>query len=390
MFRLYAAWGLDFIKVDDLSVPYSAHEIEMIHKAIDKCGRPIVFSTSPGATDVAHAAHIAANANMWRISGDFWDRWKDLDHAFDLVAAWQGIGGPGHWPDADMIPFGHLGIKCTIAGKERQTRFTPDEQRTLMSLWTLAPSPLMLGANLTDLDKATLALLNNDEVIALNQDPLGQPARRVTAAGTSRKFGQGSRQRRVGRRHFQPNCESIGGDCFMAGSWFCRSAKRPRFVGAQSFARAGELHQANCRRMAACCCKSARQKQPSRWRPANLRRRGNRSSNTRCRSGFATPSLASGRIGGPNASRKMATGMRAACIRPGDWQYQFHTVHHYGSPMDFGFKDVIHSWHAENWDPEKLVELYKRAGAQYFFALANHHDNFDPWDSTYRRGTPSP
>ena len=53
---------------------------------------------------------------MWRISGDFWDRWKDLNHAFDLLAEWQGVGGPGHWPDADMIPFGHIGIKCTIAG----------------------------------------------------------------------------------------------------------------------------------------------------------------------------------------------------------------------------------------------------------------------------------
>ena len=180
MFRLYAAWGLDFIKVDDLSVPYSAHEIEMIRKAIDKCGRPIVFSTSPGATDVAHAAHIAANANMWRISGDFWDRWSDLNRAFDLLGKWQGVGGPGHWPDADMIPFGHIGIKCTIAGPDRQTRFSKDEQITLISLWALAPSPLMLGMNLPDNDKWTLSLLTNDEVLAVNQDALGSPARRAT------------------------------------------------------------------------------------------------------------------------------------------------------------------------------------------------------------------
>ncbi|HVU23411.1 MAG TPA: alpha-L-fucosidase [Opitutus sp.] len=62
-----------------------------------------------------------------------------------------------------------------------------------------------------------------------------------------------------------------------------------------------------------------------------------------------------------------------------DWQ-----VAHYGHPSKFGFKDVIHRWHAENWDPEKLVALYARAGAQYFFALANHHDNFDLWDSKYQ------
>jgi len=67
----------------------------------------------------------------------------------------------------------------------------------------------------------------------------------------------------------------------------------------------------------------------------------------------------------------------------GSSQYQFHT-NHYGSPKDFGFKEIIHEWHAENWDPEKLMELYKRAGAQYFFALANHHDNFDLWASKYQ------
>jgi len=183
--RLWAAWGIDFIKVDDLSNPYSTHEIEMIRKAIDKCGHPIVFSTSPGPTDPSHAKHISANANMWRISGDFWDQWGEshrsgLSHQFDLLAKWQGVAGPGHWPDADMIPFGHIGIKCTIAGKDRQTRFTKDEQIMLMSLWIIAPSPLMLGNNLTDTDPWTLSLLTNDEVIAVNQDPLGKPARRVS------------------------------------------------------------------------------------------------------------------------------------------------------------------------------------------------------------------
>jgi alpha-galactosidase len=177
--KLWASWGVDFVKVDDLSNPYSAHEIEMIRKALDKCGRQIVFSTSPGPTSPVHANHISTQANMWRISGDFWDRWPDLNRAFDLLGKWQGVGGPGHWPDADMIPFGHIGIRCTIAGPERQTRFTKDEQVMLMSLWALAPSPLMLGNNLPDTDEWTLSLLTNDEVIAVNQDALGCPARRV-------------------------------------------------------------------------------------------------------------------------------------------------------------------------------------------------------------------
>src|SRR4051794_6960386 len=63
--------------------------------------------------------------------------------------------------------------------------------------------------------------------------------------------------------------------------------------------------------------------------------------------------------------------------------YEFH-LQHYGHPSEFGFKDVINTWHAENWDPQKLLALYKRAGAQYFMALANHHDNFDNWDSKYQ------
>ncbi len=180
MYRLYASWGLDFVKVDDLSSPYHTEEIEMIRKAIDKCGRPIVFSTSAGPTDVKKAGHIKDHANQWRISGDFWDRWRDLNHQFDLLAQWEGVGGPGHFPDADMIPFGHIGIKCTIAGKDRQTRFTHDEQRTLMSLWPLASSPLILGCNLPDLDDWTLSLLTNDEVLAIDQDALGLGAKRVS------------------------------------------------------------------------------------------------------------------------------------------------------------------------------------------------------------------
>jgi hypothetical protein len=180
MFRLYASWGVDFIKVDDLSVPYHGNEIEMIRKAISRCGRPIVFSTSPGPTEVIHADHVKMQANMWRISGDFWDEWKKLDAQFDLLAKWQRTGGPGHWPDADMIPFGHIGIRCWTNTKERWTRFTKDEQVTLMSLWALAPSPLMLGMNLPDNDEWILSLLTNDEVLAVNQDALGSPAKRVS------------------------------------------------------------------------------------------------------------------------------------------------------------------------------------------------------------------
>ena len=185
LFRQYAGWGVDFVKVDDLSRPYHAAEIAAIRKAIDKCGRPIVFSTSPGETPIAEAADISTHANQWRISDDFWDNWRSLNHNFDLLGRWQGVGGPGHWPDADMIPLGHLAIRSI--GKPRQTQFTRDEQVTLISLWALAPSPLMLGMNLPDDDAWTDSLLTNDAVIAVNQDALGAPAKRVQqdrAAGT--------------------------------------------------------------------------------------------------------------------------------------------------------------------------------------------------------------
>ncbi len=177
--RLWASWGVDYIKVDDLSRPYHTNEIEMIRRAIDHSGRSIVFSTSPGETPIADAAHIESHANLWRVSDDFWDNWKSLDHEFTLGARWPEFVGPGHWPDADMLPLGHLSVAKRSVDHDRFTRFTRDEQLTHLSLWCLLPSPLMVGANLPDNDDWTLALLTNPEVIAVNQDALGLPARRV-------------------------------------------------------------------------------------------------------------------------------------------------------------------------------------------------------------------
>jgi hypothetical protein len=178
--QLWASWGVDYIKVDDLSAPYHAAEIEMIHRALGQVGRAIVFSTSPGETPVSQAAHIAANANLWRISGDFWDRWPKLNQQFDLLAQWQGAGALGHWPDADMIPLGKIALRSKLGGDPHWTHFTRAEQLSLMSLWALAPSPLMLGMNLPDNDDWTTALLTNPEVLAVNQDPLGKSGVRLS------------------------------------------------------------------------------------------------------------------------------------------------------------------------------------------------------------------
>ncbi|MCJ2182295.1 glycoside hydrolase family 27 protein [Novosphingobium sp. 1949] len=169
LFRLYAAWGVDFVKMDDMSRPYDAHapEIEAAARAIARCGRPIVLSLSPGETPVPRAEHVRRHAQMWRISDDFWDDWKMLAAQFTRLENWNAWMGPGSWPDADMLPLGRLALG------DRDTHFTPDEQRTLMTLWAIARSPLIMGGDLRHLDAATLALLTNPEVLAVNQASTG-------------------------------------------------------------------------------------------------------------------------------------------------------------------------------------------------------------------------
>ncbi|WP_454803064.1 glycoside hydrolase family 27 protein [Mucilaginibacter phyllosphaerae] len=166
--ELYASWGVDFIKVDDLSRPYSAAEVEGYQKAIANCGRPMVLSLSPGETPIAQAAHATKYANMWRMADDFWDNWKEILHMFDYAKTWEGIGGPGHWPDCDMIQIGKLSKRGPV-GQERYSRFTEDEQYTHMTFWSIYRSPLMIGGNLPENRELELKLFTNAEVLAVNQ-----------------------------------------------------------------------------------------------------------------------------------------------------------------------------------------------------------------------------
>lgn len=170
LFELYAEWGVDFVKADDMMVPpYHKGEIEMMHKAIENCGRPIVLSLSCGEAPLSRAEHLKSNSNMWRISADFWDRWSDLEHNFDLLNQWSSHIGPGHWPDADMLPLGNISLNNRPHGPERYTLFTWNEQITLMTLWSIARSPLMIGADLLSVNDSTMMLLTNNEVLAVNQ-----------------------------------------------------------------------------------------------------------------------------------------------------------------------------------------------------------------------------
>ena len=164
VFELFAEWGVDFVKVDDITRPYHQPEVEAIRKAIDRTRRPMILSLSPGETPLAAGAHVSRHANMWRVSDDFWDKWPELLEQFERLRKWTEFRGPGYFPDADMLPLGWIDM-----GK-RTTRFTPVEQRTLMTLWSIARSPLIYGGDLTRMDDFTLALITNEEVIAVNQE----------------------------------------------------------------------------------------------------------------------------------------------------------------------------------------------------------------------------
>ncbi len=168
LFKMYASWGVDLVKVDDIARPYDAvqkAEIEAIRRAIDQSGRPIVLSLSPGDTPIEQGAHVSEHANMWRISDDFWDQWHPLYGMFGRLDKWTPFRHNGAWPDADMLPFG-------IVEFNRPTRFTQDEQTLCMTLWSIARSPLILGADMTRLDPFTLNLLTNSEVLGVNQSSL--------------------------------------------------------------------------------------------------------------------------------------------------------------------------------------------------------------------------
>lgn len=178
LFELYAQWGVDLVKVDDIAASklYDTHqpEIEMISKAIERSGRSMVLSLSPGPAPVEYSAFLAEHANMWRVTDDFWDLWPLLLDMFERCRTWQGVPRAGCWPDCDMLPLGHIGIRSVDGGgADRWTRFTPDEQLTMMSLWSIFRSPLIFGGELRDNDDWTLSLLTNREVLRMHRDSYG-------------------------------------------------------------------------------------------------------------------------------------------------------------------------------------------------------------------------
>lgn len=167
LFALYSEWGVDFVKCDDIcrmDMPSAKNEIKMLYQAIQNCKRPMVLSLSPGPALIEEANYYETYANMWRITDDFWDDWKYLYQMFERCETWQAHVSKGCYPDCDMLPLGYIGKGF---GKERYTSFTKEERVTMMTLWCIFRSPLMLGANLTKLDSWTKKLITNEKVLRL-------------------------------------------------------------------------------------------------------------------------------------------------------------------------------------------------------------------------------
>ena len=192
IFELYASWGVDFVKVDDIcntnaypTRPYSAEkEIEMIRRAIDRCGRDMVLSLSPGPAVIEKSWHLRQNANMWRITDDFWDDWELLLAMFERCEVWERQVSPGCWPDCDMLPIGSIRLNYKqfeeVRGREYRenwTKFTPAEQLTMMSLWCIFRSPLIMGGEMRNNDEFTLSLLTNRDILQMHRQ--GENAHQV-------------------------------------------------------------------------------------------------------------------------------------------------------------------------------------------------------------------
>lgn len=173
--KLYSSWGVDYIKADDMTAFQNKpadknrlYDIAALSKAIKNSGSKIVLSLSPGPASIEQAEFLEQHAQLWRISDDFWDKWSDIKQQFGFMRTWYKHIGPTTWPDADMLPLGKIGLRAE-RGDARLTRFTKNEQYTLMTLWSMFRSPLMFGGNLPDNDEFTLSLITNKEVLAVNQ-----------------------------------------------------------------------------------------------------------------------------------------------------------------------------------------------------------------------------
>jgi hypothetical protein len=186
--KSYAHWGVDYLKYDwcsydkiakDHSRPELIAPYTVMRSMLDQVDRDIVYSLCQyGMGDVWEWGKDVGG-NLWRTTGDITDTWESLSGiGFNQIAN-APYAGPGHWNDPDMLVVGWVGWGPNL----HPTGLTPDEQYTHISLWCLLSAPLLIGCDLTRLDNFTLNLLTNDEVLAIDQDPLGKQATPVFKEG---------------------------------------------------------------------------------------------------------------------------------------------------------------------------------------------------------------
>lgn len=187
--RTFAAWGVDYIKYDwcsydkiakDSSLEELKKPYRLMRECLDQVDRDIVYSLCQYGMGKVWEWGAEVGGNLWRTTGDITDTWKSMsDIGFDQVEN-APFTGPGHWNDPDMLVVGWVGWGPSL----HPTHLSPDEQYTHISLWCLLSAPLLIGCDLERLDDFTLSLLTNDEVLALDQDPLGKQATPVKKEGT--------------------------------------------------------------------------------------------------------------------------------------------------------------------------------------------------------------
>ena len=163
LFELYASWGVDFIKCDDIArkFPKEEQELVMLSEALHGCGRDMILSLSPGPAPLEKAELLKQVSNMWRITDDFWDFWDQLYDMFQRAEKWCTHAGAGHFPDADMLPIGPIRQDYD---KKNTTNFTKSEQITMLTLWSIFRSPLMIGGEMTGFDYFTMSLITGKPV----------------------------------------------------------------------------------------------------------------------------------------------------------------------------------------------------------------------------------
>lgn len=177
----YARWGIDYLKYDwcsygDIAKNDSRDELQKPYKtmrqSLDRCGRDIVYSFCQYGWGNVWEWGETIGGNTWRTTVDISDIWSSMSSNGFSQDGHEKYAGPGHWNDLDMLVVGKLGWGPPL----RQTRLSPNGQVTHITLWCLQSSPLLIGCDVAQMDQFTLDLLTNDEVLDINQDPLGKPA----------------------------------------------------------------------------------------------------------------------------------------------------------------------------------------------------------------------